>query len=224
MKPFILISPSFDDSISKYTLNKFYTEAIEKSGGIPLLIPYESINYIDEILDKVDGVVLSGGGDIHAKFFNEELDEKAGFINVFRDEFEIKLCQKALERDIPILCICRGVQLLNVANGGSLKQHIDGHVNSTDDLMHSIKIVENSYFDKLFGELEFEVNSIHHQALKTVCDNVEILAYSDNIIEAIKLKDKKFVVGVQYHPERIYGKVESKILFDEFVKQCENIG
>ncbi len=222
MKPFILISPSFDNSISKYTLNKFYTEAIVKSGGIPLIVPYESISYIDEILDKVDGIVLSGGGDIHARFFNEELDEKASFIYEFRDEFEIKLCQNALERDMPIFCICRGVQLLNVAIGGTLKQHIDGHVNATDDLTHKIDVVPNSYFTELFGKESFVVNSIHHQALRDISENVEVLAYSNDIIEAIRLKDKKFVVGVQYHPERTYENVESKKLFDAFVDECKN--
>ncbi len=221
MKPLILISPAYDKEISKYILNDFYTKAILKSGGVPFIIPYETIEYIDEILVKADGLLFSGGGDIHAKFFGEELHEKAYGIDVLRDEFELELCKKAIERDIPVFCACRGMQLLNVAIGGKIIQHIEGHAEKgNDDLSHEIIVEPNSYFSEIYDCDKFVVNSIHHQAIEVLNDDVEILAKSNEIIEAIKLKNKKFVVGVQYHPERIYDNVESKILFDEFVKAC----
>lgn len=225
MKPFILVTPSFNENgnNSKYMLNNYYTKAVLDSGGIPLLTPYENIEFVDEILDKVSGLILSGGGDIHSSFFNEELDERACYINEIRDEFEINLCLKAIERNMPILAICRGCQLLNVALGGNIHQHIDGHVDpQDDDLTHKISVVENSLFDRLYDNKTFNVNSIHHQCIDKYSDDIEILAYCDDIIEGIRLKNKKFIVGVQYHPERIYNKTkESKILFDEFIKSCK---
>ncbi len=222
MKNFVLVTPSYEDNISKYTLNNFYTESIKKSGASPLVVTYENTDCIDDMLDLASGVMLSGGGDLHSKYYNEELHPKAALINEHRDIFEIELCKKALERDMPIFGICRGAQLLNVVLGGTLHQHIEGHVNETvDGVNHSVTVVEGSYFDELFENKTFTVNSIHHQALKDVADSLEILAYCDDIIEAVKVKDKTFVVGVQYHPERIYDNVESMLLFDEFVRHCE---
>lgn len=221
MKTFILISPNFDSSIKKYTLSDFYTKAILQSGGIPIITPFENINNIDDMLDGISGLVLSGGGDIHADFFDQQLDDKARYINVFRDEFEIELVKKAIERDIPVLCICRGAQILNVALGGDINQHIENHFEKdNDELSHDINIVCGSYFDKLFNKNSFCVNSIHHQSIKSCAKNIEVLAYCGDTIEAIRLKNKKFVIGVQYHPERIYDNEESKILFDEFIKCC----
>ncbi len=221
MKPLILITPTYDKDISKYMLNDFYSKAVFKSGGIPLISTYENKDNIDEILGKIDGIVLSGGGDIHSKFFYEELDEKSRGINILRDEFEVELCKTAIERDIPLFCICRGIQVLNVAIGGKIFQHIEGHFEeNNDDLMHEIEVMPNSYFQELFTHNKFMVNSIHHQAVDVCTESVEILAKSGEITEAIKLKDRKFVVGVQYHPERIYENSESKILFDEFVNAC----
>ncbi len=219
MKNFVLITPTYDESISKYTLNNFYTSSIRQSGGVPLVVPYENIDDINEMLDLASGLVLSGGGDIHSKHYNEELDPNALYLHELRDEFEIKLLKEALERDMPIFCICRGAQLLNVVLGGSLHQHIEGHVDG-DNCKHSITVVEGSYFDELFENKTFTVNSIHHQALNRVAETLDILAYSNEVIEAVKVKNKTFVVGVQYHPERIYEYPESKTLFDEFVRQC----
>ncbi len=223
MKTFILVTPAYDNAKTKYTLSDFYTKAILKSGGIPVITPYENIDHVEDLLDNVSGVVLTGGGDIHAKFFGKELHEKADGLNVLRDEFEIKLCQLALERDLPILAICRGMQILNVAMGGGLVQHIDGHYEAgEDDMLHDVSVVNGSYFNTLFEENNFQVNSIHHQAVKDVKDNVEIQMYCGDIIEAIKVTDKKFVVGVQYHPERIYSShCQCKVLFDEFINACK---
>ncbi len=224
MKNFILITPSYDDSISKYTLNNFYTGSIKKSGGVPLVIPYENTDCIDDMLDVASGIVISGGGDIHSKVYGEELHPKAGLINELRDVFEIELCKKALERDMPIFAICRGMQLLNVILGGTLHQHIENHVKNDDDiddLTHSVTVVKGSYFDDVFKDKTFTVNSIHHQALKNVAENLEVLAYCDDIVEAVKVKNKTFALGVQFHPERIYESTECKFLFDEFIKHCE---
>lgn len=224
MKPVILISPNFTFENTKYTLSNYYTKAIVKSGGIPLICPYDNIDDIDEILDKVDGVLLSGGGDIDAKFFNEELAEEANFINPFRDEFEIKLCNKTIDRDLPILAICRGVQIMAVAQGGNINQHIENHVSTDDEdgFRHEITIKKDSLLNNLFNKDKIYVNSIHHQSINNLPENFEVIAFADGVIEAIHNSEKTFTVGVQYHPERIYDEdVESKLLFDEFINKCK---
>lgn len=219
MKPIILISPSFALENKRYTLANFYATAVKNSGGISMISPYENYDDIDDILENIDGLILSGGGDIDASFFNESLSEKAMLVDKNRDKFEIELCKKAVDKNMPILAICRGVQVLNVALGGNIIQHIDGHVYEGDcDLTHKIRIVKDSYFDNLFDDDEFVVNSIHHQALNKISTEFEVLAYCDDIIEAVKHKNKDFIVGVQFHPERIYDEsAECKILFDKFI-------
>lgn len=219
MKPIILISPSFALENSRYTLANFYATAVKKSGGISVICPYENYDDIEEILENIDGLILSGGGDIDASFFNEPLSEKAMLVDKNRDKFEIELCKMAVKRNMPILAICRGVQVLNVALGGNIIQHIDGHVEDDYELTHKINVVKGSYFDELFDDDEFVVNSIHHQALNELSSDFDVLAYCDDVIEAVKHKNKDFIVGVQFHPERIYDKSnECKILFDEFIK------
>lgn len=223
MKPVVLISPNFTTLNDKYTLASYYTKAIHKSLGIPLLCPYENILDLDDILKNVSGVLLSGGGDIDAKFFNEETDDRATFINTYRDEFEIELVKKAIELDIPILAICRGMQVLNVALDGTINQHIDGHFKENDELIHKINIFENSIFEKLFNKSSFDVNSIHHQCIEKLGSNLLPIAYSDSVVEAVYHQNNFFVVGVQYHPERMYDtSIESKILFDEFIEKCKS--
>ncbi len=222
MKKFILITSSVDENnSSKYSLHDHYSKVIESAGGIPIITPFQNAENIDRLLDIVGGVLLTGGGDIHAKYYNQELHEKASLLNEDRDRFELELCKKALERNIPIFAICRGMQLINVVLGGTLNQHIEGHVNEAEDLTHPINVVEGSYFDKIYNNKTFVVTTLHHQSIKEVAEDIEVIAYSeDNVVEAIKVKNKTYVVGVQYHPERIYDKIESKILFEDFINHC----
>ncbi len=225
MRPIILVTPRLVDD-KTYALSHNYTNAIKEEGGLPILCSYGNTEEIDDLLDLVDGIVFSGGGDIDASFFGEETDERASCIYDFRDEYEIQLCKKAIERDMPILGICRGVQILNVSLGGTLKQHIDGHyVKDADgtDLLHNIIIEENSRFEKMFAEKNIGVNSIHHQCIDKLGEGLTVQCYSTcGLIEGVVMESKKFVVGVQFHPEIIVNDHdEYKVLFKEFLDACK---
>ncbi len=231
-KPLIAITPSLDKDIIK--INNDYCRAIKSSGGIPILLTYTNFEDIEQILEVVDGIVFSGGGDIHAKFFDQQLDEKANSINVIRDKFEIKLCQLAISRNLPILCICRGMQVLNVALGGNIFQHIENHgfYDKRNEPVHKVHILSKTKLFKIFNQSTVQVNSMHHQAVDRLGGGIIPSAIANDntnaseqttgivptIIEAIEVTDSKFAVGVQWHPEALYTLQYS--LFDEFIKSC----
>ncbi len=225
MKPIIAITTSTDDKNEFYRLNKLYCEAVSRAGGLPIMVGC-NIEDAEQILEVSSGIVLSGGGDIHSKHFNEPLHEKASWLNEGRDAFELALCKMALEKNKPILAICRGEQILNVACGGSLIQHIENH--SFEDRRHeAVHSVDVKNGTKLFSILEDEsvsVNSIHHQAVGRLGNGLTVCAVSsDGVIEAVEAYAKHFVVGVQWHPEALFkssgNEVHEKI-FNAFYKAC----
>lgn len=147
----------------------------------------------DVPLEEVDGLLLQGGTDVNPDLYGEEPIAETDEPDDERDEHELWLINDALERDIPILAICRGMQLLNVAHGGTLIQHIEGH----KAVSHAIKITPGS---KLAGLYEV-TNSRHHQAVGKTGVGLTVAARAGRVVEAIERPDKKFVVGVQWHPE-----------------------
>ncbi|PAB59561.1 gamma-glutamyl-gamma-aminobutyrate hydrolase family protein [Anaeromicrobium sediminis] len=200
-----------------------YSECVKRAGGIPVAIPLiMDDDYIEAIVDKMDGFLFTGGSDIHPKHYDEELHKNIDHINTKRDMFELKLLKAVLKRDKPILGICRGCQLINVHFGGNLYQDIYSQLD-TDlkhmsnilpryEVSHKIKIVEDSSLYEAFGQKEIWVNSVHHQSLKKLGKGIKKIAWaSDNIIEAIEHKGYKFVLGVQWHPEMM-SKVHRKQL------------
>lgn len=194
-----------------------YIDAIENFGGEPCL--YLSLESpIPDNLQGIDGLLIPGGGDIDPRRYNEPRIHDKGIskikgVSKSRDTLELQLCQMALEADIPIFGICRGIQVMSVATGGSLYQdihtqlancllHKDGQ--SIYDAQHYIKIQPNSLLNQLTSDSYTEVNSAHHQAVKVMGNGFIVTAQSeDGIIEAIEDPSKKFVIGVQYHPERM---------------------
>ena len=198
--------------------NHYYIKAVKESGGIPILTDpsYEGLE--DELLELADGLILTGGGDIEPSLYHEKKDPKTKDIDIKRDNFEISLLKKAVEMEIPVLGICRGIQIINVAYKGTLYQDLPGH---TYNKNHIINIKKNSILDKIFKKDKIEVNSYHHQGVKDIAPGFEAIAKSnEGIIEAIILDDnKKFIFGVQWHPERMYESF--KDLFLEFIKIAE---
>ena len=193
MKPKILISVK--------TNQENYVNAVTNCGANPVALCYP------EFSNEYDGLILSGGGDIHPDYFIEEMNGSKN-IDTLRDEAEFKLVKAFVENKKPILGICRGHQILNVAFGGSLYQHIsNAELHSSGikgvDLVHDITVRKDSFFYKLYGE-SFSVNSSHHQAVKRVGDGFEIIATADNgtTIEAICHRELP-IIGVQWHPERM---------------------
>ncbi len=226
MKPVIAITPSFDIETNTIKLNNDYANAVLKAGGAPILLSYNEPCPVDEIIHISSGIIFTGGGDIHAKYFGEELDEKASSINITRDEIELELCKKALKHNLPILGICRGEQVLNVACGGGINQHIEGHFYEENkrETVHEIYIAKKTLLYSILKKTKLPVNSIHHQAVGRLGDDLIISAITLDkvkVIEAIEAPKKRFVVGVQWHPELLFENNEyARLLFEGFINSC----
>jgi putative glutamine amidotransferase len=202
-----------------YSLGQFmdyagsdYSQAVLHSGGAPVIIPAaQDPDSLSRILDSVQGLILSGGPDVHPKRFGEEPLAGLGEVDEALDSMELMAAGLALERDIPILAICRGIQVLNIALGGTLYQDIPSqvpdslcHNPKTDKAVttHTVRIKAGSRLRRIIGKPEIWVNSKHHQALKDPAPGLVVTARArDGVIEAVEHPDKRYVIGVQWHPE-----------------------
>lgn len=231
MKPIIGVTMTM--SKGQYAINEAYVKSIIQAGGIPLMIPLGVEKDALEIIDKIDGLLLTGGVDVHPHFFNEEPHPRLGDVMLERDQVELKLSEAALERKIPIFGICRGIQLLNVVVGGTLYQDMPSQYEGTlilhqqkakrREVCHYIDIKKGSLLAEIVGKEKLAVNSFHHQALKDVPEIFTITAQSsDGIIEAIEMKDYPFCLAVQWHPEEmaIANEEYSLRLFSAFIDAC----
>lgn len=235
MKPVIGVTTFIDDKANNKlsSLNYNYINSIILAGGIPVLIPIiEDEEDINRFTDIVDGILFTGGGDISPLYFGENPTGKINSISTRRDFIELKLFKKAWEKNMPMLGICRGLQLINVALGGTLYQDIDSqfegvlghHPNDIlrDELYHTVKLKEGSSLFDIFKTDEIGVNSFHHQAIKQLGKGLTISALScEGIIEGVEANDKRFVVGVQWHPEALTVRYpEFQKLFYAFINSC----
>ena len=224
MKPMIGITPQYDNYLGNNRISPFYAKAIEESGGIPFILPYtRNKDLIKETVSRLDGILFSGGTNIDPRKYGEEATENCGNIEFERDIFELELCRAATENDKSILGVCRGCQLITVAAGGTLCQHIEKHSQSEDRHItsHSVSIVKDTPLHKILGAEITDVNSFHHQVVKTTGE-LKIAAFGeDSIIEAVYMPGKKFHLGIQWHPERMYStNIHAKLIFDAFICSC----
>jgi len=211
-----------------------YSEAVIRAGGLPMLIPVKfPIQHASRILAKLDGLLLSGGGDVDFRLFNGEAHPTIEGVCEERDLLEIELLKSAIEAKKPVLGICRGIQLINVALGGTLYTHIPAQFktdivhntpeeNGHDNLVHDIELDPNSKLGKIIGMNLFSVNSFHHQAIQNVAPKLVVTAHAtDGLIEAVELADDPFgVIGVQWHPECLLA-IQSQVeLFKAFTAAC----
>jgi putative glutamine amidotransferase len=191
-----------------------YVSAVQRAGGLALLVTPEPrlVDAPDELLDRVDGVVLSGGYDMDPATYGAQPEPETHTVNPLRDAFEIAVTRRAVERDIPVLGICRGIQVLNVVFGGTLHQHLPdivGHgehrrvPGSFDGADHDVRLVPDSLAALAAGELMHATKSHHHQGIDRLGEGLVVTGTSalDDLIEAIELPDRRFVLGVQWHPE-----------------------
>lgn len=232
MKPVIGITASLDGRHIMVT--RHYSDWILAKGGIPLIIPYFSnMNDLDLFIHRLDGLLLTGGGDIDPSYFKEEPHPKLGPITPERDFNEIYLAKSMLKLNKPILAICRGCQVLNIAAGGDMYQDLSTqyHHNEliqhdqnapTDHASHTVNVDKNSYLFKILQMVKCRTNSFHHQAVKEVAPLFRAVAHSrDGVIEAIEGEAYSYAIGVQWHPECMSESDEvSQRLFHSFILAC----
>ena len=201
-------------SMDAALLPGLYVTAVNNAGGLALLIaPDQALaEDPDELLDRIDGLMLTGGTDLDPALYDEEPHPETQMFQRDRDEFEIALTLRAIERDMPVLGICRGMQVLNVAHGGSLLQHLPeshGHEDhrrvpgSFDGADHDVRLVAGSVAARAAGELLHATKSHHHQGVGRIGEPLVVSGISvlDDLPEAIERPDRGFVLGVQWHPE-----------------------
>lgn len=231
MKPIIAILANVDDS-KDLSLAYTYIHAIESSGGLPLVIPYtEDECRVESYLALCDGLMLTGGDDICPSYYGMKESPNIGKLQPFRDKLELAFFAKAKKLDKPMLAICRGAQLVNVALGGSLIQDIPTELDT--DIMHKqtegkfeysheVIIERGSPLYMLFGKERIRANSFHHQAIARLGEGLIPMAYAqDGIIEAAYMPKLRYVRIYQWHPERLLDKDKyNRSIFSDFIESC----
>ncbi len=232
-RPLIGITARHDitsEKLPSVMLLQAYVTAIIDAGGAPILIPPE----LPEdgwrvMLDRLDGVLFSGGADIGLEHFDGEPHPTVE-VNPARDELELPLLRAAVDADKPTLGICRGFQVMNVALGGTLYTHIiDQLPNALEHqryslqprtyLAHPVRVEEGTRLADILGTPLLDVNSLHHQGIKDLAPGLKPTAYApDGLIEGIELPDRKFAMAVQWHPEWMTSHEEMRRLFERFVE------
>ncbi|MFH0794235.1 MAG: gamma-glutamyl-gamma-aminobutyrate hydrolase family protein, partial [bacterium] len=188
-------------------------------GGVPFIFPYVyEDDELDLLLDRVDGVVLVGGPDLDPRTYGEEPLPTWKKLQDMRQRFDPCFCRKVLERRLPLLAVCLGCQVLNVARGGSLYQDVPTQKPSnirhncqlgSNFTRHPVRIAKDSLLHRILGKETIDANSAHHQAVKTLGTGLQATAWAeDGIIEAIEIPDHPFCLGVQWHPEYLSDKEE----------------
>jgi len=214
-----------------------YQEAIRRAGGEPWVLD-QAVDRPEDVFLSANGLLLAGGGDVNPEIYGAAPHATFDAAEPGRDAYEIELIQRALATDVPVLAICRGIQVLNVARGGTLVQDIPAEVpgavehrltvppNEPFTLAHEVWVDDGSLLSKLMGDTEGadspQVNSRHHQAVKSLGEGLVAVATApDGVIEAVEDPTRRFCVGVQWHPENFYRTGEFRGLFEGFIQACQ---
>ncbi len=229
MPPLIGITTYPPDEQGRLLLPREYGEAVRRAGGIPILIgPGEP--RLAELLTRLDGLVLAGGGDIDPARYGAEPHERLYGVHAERDAQELQLVREVCASHLPTLAICRGLQVLNVALGGTLIQHLPDVVGETvlhrvpprGPVPHVVQLAENSRLAGILQATEFSAASWHHQAIQTPGQGLRIAAHApDGVIEAVEVESHPWLLGVQWHPELTAATdpIQQR-LFQSFVEAC----
>ena len=236
MKPLIGINCEFRPEEGHQLFSPpAYTKAVSLAGGLPVLLPIlKDEKDVKGLLSRLDGLVLTGGRDLDPSIYGPLRDARmegekkhpASLVEPERAHFDIMLAKGAIEQGLPILAICYGAQLINVALGGTLIQHIPdeisahlAHQKKRGDAFHSVKLKPQSRLAEIIGRVEIEVNSNHHQAVRRLGKGLKISAKApDGVIEGLEGEGKNFCIAVQWHPERLTCRPEHLALFKALVQ------
>jgi putative glutamine amidotransferase len=217
-QPLIGITTYGRDEENKVSLPAEYSDAVRRAGGIPLLIPPGEQRW-EDLLPHLDGLILAGGGDLDPELYAGYRHESIYMLDPERDSSELALAKKVIATGLPTLAICRGIQVINVALGGTLIEHLPDEVGEKvahrevrqmavhgppqrKPIRHSVEIVPGSRLAMIVGKLHIDSCSWHHQALRTVAPQLTVTAYAaDGTVEAAELADHPWMIAVQWHPE-----------------------
>lgn len=230
-KPLIGLTPSMDSERHTMHTRLHYPQAVEAAGGVPLLLPPLTPDTVREAARVCDGLLFTGGVDVHPSHYGEEMLTACGEVCPPRDEMEFLLLRLALERDLPVLGICRGIQLINVGLGGTLWQDLPLQTGSSlchsqrppfTMTVHTVRVEETSPLFPLLQTRDYAVNSTHHQAVRACAPSLRAAARSsDGIVEALWRPESRFLLAVQWHPEfRFETDKGAAALFSALVQAC----
>jgi putative glutamine amidotransferase len=217
-----------DPARRELALGLDYPRAIDTVGGIPLVIPPMAASDLPGLLQRIDGLLLSGGPDLHPSYYGAEAHDCLGPTEPPLDAFELQLLREADERGVPILAICRGLQALNVSRGGTLWQHLPEDVGGAIEhrqrqpgrvATHPVRVEPGSLLGQTLGETDTTVNSFHHQAARDLGRGLRAVAWApDGVVEGLEATDRAFVLAVQWHAESLTGREDHRRLFERFVQ------
>jgi putative glutamine amidotransferase len=226
--PIIGLTPLWDSKLNSVWMLPGYSDCIIKAGGVPIILPFtDNLKVLKKAVKKCDGFLFTGGQDISPKIYGEEISEKCGEISAVRDVIEDYIFKsEVIFNDKPLLGICLGFQIINAFSGGKLYQdlsqyNISGEVkniNHSQNSQHKVEIIKDTFLYDIFGESELKIISNHHQGVKKCGENLVISAFSaDGLPEAVYMKNRKFVVAVQWHPELQPTETHSEKLFKALI-------
>jgi putative glutamine amidotransferase len=206
------------------SINEVYVDAVVCAGALPLVLPILDPAWAEAALDGIDGLLLSGGGDVEPARYGAVAVPEVGGVDPRRDAWELALARAAMARDVPILGVCRGSQLLNVACGGTLVQHLGDTTDQlhrddprSHEVAHAVAVAPDSVLARVLGTGRIGVNTLHHQAVADVAPGLRAVAWADDgTIEAVEGVHHR-VLSVQWHPELLAGLVGHAALFDWLV-------
>lgn len=229
-----LIGISSETLPKRICVNAAYAQSVALAGGIPYIIPVtDNVEVLRQIVSQLDGIVFTGGEDIQPDYYGEKPNEKLEEVSPERDTFDLMLMKLATDRNIPILGICRGLQLMNVAMGGTLYQDLPtqhpSNINHRQKIAgttptHTVSLIPNSKIAEVLGKTELNVNTFHHQAIKNLAPGFKITGWSpDSVVEAIEAYPIRSIMGVQFHPEifTAAGDTLMRKLFRNLVNQAD---
>jgi putative glutamine amidotransferase len=230
MRPTIGVTVGYDERRAGFhLLRQDYVRSIEQAGGLPILLAPGRPKDAPEFLDRIEGLVLSGGSDVDPALYGEAPHKRLGKVIRERDDFELALTREALARDVPLLAICRGHQVLNVATGGTLIQDIPSELTGGPEhdprserweRAHTVEIYEGTRLREILQRGTVSVNSFHHQAIGRLGGGLVVSARScgDQLVEGVELKGNRFALGVQWHPEAFWNQEDGfQALFEALV-------